>query len=409
MSQEELEIKASIWCQPISEAAFCGQPSRYEDDYELVITETTKLESVHGDDCDWAEVRRAADALTREKTKDMTILGALCVAEAHVSGVEGLAAAIYAYRFLVENHSKEMFPNAARRRGRGGAFGWMIRQLETPLSEATPMNGLAETYVALQEQFLALDEQLRGELLDEHPTSRPVRDQLDRLIGATRTEPPAESEEQSAEAAPEATSDQAAGDAPAAAITITGVPQKIDNEQEADAALKMAVDVIKKTAQFFITRREGRAVGYTLAHAASVLEGTQIWERPEPISELIAEARQVTDNQGLEKGCNVLQEALKGAGTKVMRFRLRIALADLCIDNGAPEVAQPLLADLKEETEAPMSEWLPELMVDLARATVACHNKLLDQEKEDGDIRNDADDMRAVLSRLAPGVAFELK
>ncbi|MBW2734953.1 MAG: type VI secretion system ImpA family N-terminal domain-containing protein [Deltaproteobacteria bacterium] len=408
MSQEELEIQASIWCQAISESAFCGQPSRYEDDYELILNEITKLESVHGEEPAWQEVRRAADALTREKTKDMTILTALCVAEAQLSGVEALAPAIYAFRFLVENHSKEMFPNAARRRGRGGTFGWMIRNLEAPLTRLIPSSHLHQTYLLLQEQFLALDDRLREELQDEHPTSRPVRDQLERLIAATPPEVPVQSveEETPSEHSPAPLQPMNTAAAPP---KLSGVPQQIDSEEQADAALKMAVTVIKKTAQFFITRREDRAVGYTLAHAASMLEGTPIWEPLEPITELITKARQVTESQGLTQGCKVLQEALKGAGTKIMRFRLRVALADLCTDHGEPEVAQPLLANLKEETEAPMTEWLPDLMVELARATVSCQRKLSEQDKDDGDIRRDAEEMMDVLSRLAPGLAFEMK
>lgn len=53
LTHEEMVEKAKRWTQPISEEAYCGQPSRYEDAYEALLKETHTLEALNGEDIDW--------------------------------------------------------------------------------------------------------------------------------------------------------------------------------------------------------------------------------------------------------------------------------------------------------------------------------------------------------------------
>lgn len=125
----EIEQQRQAWCEPISTDAFCGAPTRYEPEYEQLLEEMQKLESIHGEECDWSKVYLNGDILTRTKTKDMTVLGALCIAALRVHGLERFTAAVGAYVWLIENHSEGMFPVPKRQRGRSGAYTWFTEQL----------------------------------------------------------------------------------------------------------------------------------------------------------------------------------------------------------------------------------------------------------------------------------------
>ncbi|MCA9666005.1 MAG: type VI secretion system ImpA family N-terminal domain-containing protein, partial [Myxococcales bacterium] len=182
MMDDAIVEAAQRWCAAVSADAFCGEPSRYEDSYEQLLSEIGKVESLHADSLpDWDVVYRCADALLRENTKDMTVLGALCIALFEREGFRGLASGLEAYRWLIEHHSKDMFPSAKRRRGRAGAYTWLTRQLEARLEGAEPNGTEATAYAATFEAFNGLDGLLRDELADQHPAVRSVRRALEFL------------------------------------------------------------------------------------------------------------------------------------------------------------------------------------------------------------------------------------
>ena len=425
-TDKTLDPQATLWCQPISEEAYCGEPSRYDDAYEQFLQETNKLESVHGESCDWAAVAEAADLLTRTRTKDMNVLGGLAVAKLHVEGIGALPPVLQAYHWLLEHHGKEMFPNAARRRGRASTYGWMVKWLEAWLAEngitiaASDRNGLEATEAA----FLALDALMRDQLEDDHPGSKSFRDRLRLVIeelptpsadageapaGATTSSAPAANTAQAFPASPGHTGPPAG--TPAGAV-YTGA-EAVTNAAQAQAGLTAALQTLKKVGDFMVGQSKGSLLGHYVRHTASLLQDASFGERPQPIKELIREARATAKRTGLEQGCSIIQEALRGVGDNEQRFRLRLALASLCIEGGQPRLARPILKDLKEEIKTPIGEWLPSLLVDLAEVSVASVRALDgDEEYKNNhrrDLEEDEEEMMVVLSRFAPSVALRAK
>jgi hypothetical protein len=413
MTLDEIIEVGATWTQAISEASFCGEPSRYEDAYERLLQETNKLESVHSDECDWKVVRDSADELTRTKTKDMTVLGALCVGELRQNGPERFAAALWAYRELLATHRDDMLPNKARRRGRAGALTWLMNQVELFIPTLQPQMRCYDGYKLAHDQLNELETIMRPELESDFPSIKRIREALDQLVQATipPDEPEPETPEtQQAEQQPdgfESFSNDAAesSKAPAGAML-----DKVRSDKDADAALRAVVLTLKKTADYFINKSTASPVGFNLAHIAAQLGGTEIWERPQPIDELIADAKRIGSETGLQEGCSLLQEALKSAGTPVSRFRLRLAMAQICIDASAPDLAKPILRDLLEETKKPVSEWLLDLTVDLAATLIQCANALEGSGgPPDQRFNQEVKDMGELLAKLSPGRAFQVK
>lgn len=425
LTHDEMLEKAKRWTQAISEEAFCGQPSRYEDAYESLLKETHKLEALNAGEIDWGVVAQLSDELTVNKTKDMYVLGTLCAGETVANGPSGLAAALFAYRQLVAEHSKDLFPNQARKRGRAGALSWMIRQLEIHLEKDPPSLNSHDAYVLAFEQMTELDQLFREELAEEHPSSKSVRDILQRYIQATSDE---ESDSQTSDhndSASRLNSDELVMQdrAPAFSSALeerpethalsdhTSLPNSIRSERDADTALKSVVQTLKKTSEFFMTfgGEDKGTIAYNLAQYASLLDGTEIWEKPEPINVLIAEGKRIAKAKGVSEGCKLLEEVLKSAGTKVSRFRLRLAMAQICLEGSAAELAKPILQELKEELAKPLSEFLPELSVEHASTTLLCNSALIEAGDQDHELIREKTEMLHLLARLAPGKAFEVR
>ncbi|MCA9664355.1 MAG: type VI secretion system domain-containing protein, partial [Myxococcales bacterium] len=125
--------------------------------------------------------------------------------------------------------------------------------------------------------------------------------------------------------------------------------------------------------------------------------------------QLIERAREITARSGLDEGCRELGQALRSAGTPSLRFHLRLAMAQLCVEEGAADLARPVLQDLRVELDAPVCQWTPSLLVDVCTTTLAC-NRQLERVAEDDETRSELEretaDMMTLLARVAPDVAF---
>lgn len=532
-----LEERKSAWCQPISASAFAGAPSRYDEKYEQLLAETAKVVSVHGDTCNWEVVYHCANELTCTKTKDMTVLGALCISLLKLERFPGLAAGLEVYRFLVEHHSAELFPNAKRQRGRAGAYTWLTEQLIRELEGAEADQGQHEAYRDVLGQFQGLDDLLRPQLGELHPRVSPITRRLEELIA--QSEPQIEPEpapEPEPEPAPETEDDQQVQpdtDAVAfgegeqeieASPTVRAVlpeppwklPETIESEEQARTAMELVVSTLRKLGLYHLEQSTEGAVGYQLAHLASfvgvvpdgdraeggpsprqlrelqeAVEGrrwedvlravpeilregeldlnveyylalalehighelalatvsghalaqflamgemaraggeTAVWleelagRRPAPaqqeapsanasgdvLTEVIAEAERQATRHGLEEGCAVLQRELRQTFSKLTRFRLQLAVASICLKEGAPDLARAILQSLREELEQPVRIWEPDLQVEVVTRLLECLHQLA--AATDGDeaaaLRREAQELVGLLAQADPAAAL---
>ncbi|MBK6846491.1 MAG: type VI secretion system domain-containing protein [Proteobacteria bacterium] len=125
----------------------------------------------------------------------------------------------------------------------------------------------------------------------------------------------------------------------------------------------------------------------------------------------LAAANEAAARQGLAAGCHLLQESLDACGLKPDRFRVRLALAELCLAHDAADLAQPMLRDLLDELKQPALEWQPALLVAAATALLTCNQQLaarLDAEAADP-LRREAADLLALVARVHPEAACRLR
>jgi hypothetical protein len=129
--------------------------------------------------------------------------------------------------------------------------------------------------------------------------------------------------------------------------------------------------------------------------------------QPDNVDQITDEAAKLAKNKGLEAGCGLLHAELDRSGTKPTRFRLRLALASLCVEHGAADLARPLLQDLYTELQEPIAEWERDLLVKVATATLACDRQLARMSREPiPELEEEAIKMMTLLARVDPQAAY---
>lgn len=126
------------------------------------------------------------------------------------------------------------------------------------------------------------------------------------------------------------------------------------------------------------------------------------------LEQLAAEAGKKAAKKGLEAGCQVIQDELIQEARRPIRFRLRLAMAALCLDQGAPDLARPLLQDLHRELEEPIHTWETVLLVQVVTALLTCNMQILKKE-EDPELALETKGLMALLSRVDPRAAFKVR
>ena len=187
----DIESRARTWTQPISEASPAGEECRYDDEFEQVDVEIKKLQSVEGLQPDWQRVEELCTMLLTSRTKDTTLLSALCVALTVQGRYAGLAAGFKAFHDVAEQHWEVMYPALRRLRGRAGDYTWMLQTITRYLGQMEPANNDYADIVACQENFAAMDGLLRERFGDLHPAVGPVTRELEHHLSQTTPPPPA--------------------------------------------------------------------------------------------------------------------------------------------------------------------------------------------------------------------------
>jgi type VI secretion system ImpA/VasJ family protein len=535
-----IEEKFAVWCQPVAEGSFGGEPSRYDEKYEQLLTEIGKADAVTGDNCKWNVVFDCADVLLRTKTKDMTPLGALCIALYKRDGFLGLATGLGAFASLVQTHSEDMFPKPQRQRGRAGAYTWLTERLIRELETAQVGGADVEALQLTKKYFEDLDNMLRPQLGDLHPRIGPLTRALQILLDQATAAvapppepepPPPPVEEQAAPASEDqsgAPVDERAAVAeppPPPPPPAAGLPETIESDEQAQSVLEKIAAACKRLAAFYLDRSAQSALGWHLALVGSLLgvapdgdrrvqtpsprrlrelqesandrrwddvvravieliregesdvdlnaaacagqalEGlghelalnavttqalahywlmgemaaasgeTAAWlegmagasSKPAPggggetaaaeaegagdgarkLEDLIKDATNIAKRRGLDEGCAVILGELDKVASKAKRFRLRLALASICLESQAADLARPILQDLFKELEDPVRAWDPVLLVEVVSGLLGCNRQLREASKEAAPgLDKESAELMGLLSRVDPQAAI---
>lgn len=147
---------------PIAPDAPCGVSARYEPEYERLMAEIGKLESLAREPIDWEQVVTLGVSILREKSKDLLVASYLTRGLFERQGYVGLEIALTIYRDLLGEHWDRLFPEASRVRARIQALDWVVERVGRVISRREPSASEHEAVT----HCLELGEQL-GRLLEE--------------------------------------------------------------------------------------------------------------------------------------------------------------------------------------------------------------------------------------------------
>jgi type VI secretion system protein VasJ len=250
---DTFDSKVALWTQPISPEAPCGANARYEPEYETLLVEIAKLEAVDQGPVNWRVVVDQASVLVQTKTKDMVILGALCVGLLKERGFEGLAEGLCAYQKTVEAWRDSLFPPKERRRGRVSAYSWMTERLALDFEQAVPNAEDLEHLEQCLRCFKSLDALLAEEFDDQHPAVGLLKRAMVDAVELAKAAAP------SAEARAGAPGEAGGAEGPGAArpVPLGAFPPKvIESEAQAEEVVRIAAAAIEAAAEFYTRKSE---------------------------------------------------------------------------------------------------------------------------------------------------------
>jgi len=181
VSIDQLREKAKSWIEPCSAAAPAGAAAKTNPQYEAVVAEMTKLESVTGGAVDWAMVLDSSGKVLQSVSKDLRIATYLAFGLYQTQGLDGLATGLVLVSEIMDRYWPGLFPELTRMRGRANALGWLIERTTQTLAD-TPLDGGARERVeALDVAAARLAEVARQKFEANGPAVRPLLESVQRL------------------------------------------------------------------------------------------------------------------------------------------------------------------------------------------------------------------------------------
>ena len=126
MDESEL---AKLGVEPIPGDSPTGEDIQFDEDYEALRQEISKLDSVTGESVSWSDVYEKATDILSKKSKHLQVAVFLCMALFEREGYSGLASGLTICNDLLANVWDTMFPPVKRKRGRIEAFVWLAERL----------------------------------------------------------------------------------------------------------------------------------------------------------------------------------------------------------------------------------------------------------------------------------------
>lgn len=190
VSIEQLREKAKSWIEPCSAAAPAGAAAKTNPQYEAVIAEMAKLESVTGGAVDWPMVLDSSGKVLQSVSKDLRIATYMAYGLYQTQGLSGLATGLVLVSEIMDRYWPGLFPELARLRGRANALGWLIERTSKTLAE-TPVDGGAREHVeAVDVAAARLAEVARQKFEANGPAVRPLLESVQRLKASLPAEAP---------------------------------------------------------------------------------------------------------------------------------------------------------------------------------------------------------------------------
>ena len=154
----------------ISDDSPCGNSVRYEDEFQKLEAEISKLEALNGDPVDWSLVFELSKRILADQSKDLLVAVYLAQGLLRVDGIAGLSVGLNVIRQMVEIYWSDMFPPIKRIRARNSAFQWLSEQAEFALKDVSVDSSNAPDFISASEAFEKLSDTLDGVANGEAPS-----------------------------------------------------------------------------------------------------------------------------------------------------------------------------------------------------------------------------------------------
>ena len=190
VSIEQLREKTKNWIEPCSAAAPAGAAAKTNPQYEAVIAEMAKLESVTGGAVDWSMVLDSSGKVLQTVSKDLRIATYMAYGLYQTQGLDGLATGLVLVSEIMDRYWPGLFPELARLRGRVNALGWLIERASKTLADTPVDAGARERVEALDVAAARLAEVARQKFEANGPAVRPLLESVQRLKASLPAEAP---------------------------------------------------------------------------------------------------------------------------------------------------------------------------------------------------------------------------
>ena len=190
VSIDQLREKAKSWIEPVSAAAPAGATAKANPQYEAVIAEMTKLESVTGGAVDWPMVLDSSGKVLQSVSKDLRIATYMAFGLYQTQGLDGLATGLVVISEIMDRYWPGLFPELARMRGRANALGWLIERATATLPDVKVDAGSRERVEALDVAAARLAEVARQKFEANGPAVRPLLESVQRLKASLPADAP---------------------------------------------------------------------------------------------------------------------------------------------------------------------------------------------------------------------------
>jgi len=181
---EQTILDTELLLTPIKGENPAGEACNYEDEYEAIELEVSKLSAIDLEEVNWELVADNCQELLQKKTKDLQLGCYLAVSLFQVQGYAGLNEGVQLVDQLQNSFWHDLYPPLKRMRGRAAAINWLNTQLVKMLQDKPPGKNEAGQ---LEEMYITLESinQFATEYIDQNT---PNLSELLRLVNGYRSQ-----------------------------------------------------------------------------------------------------------------------------------------------------------------------------------------------------------------------------
>ena len=162
-------MNIEIYIQPINDNSPSGMDTKYDGEYQEIANEIQKLTAMSSakDAINWDKVVDLSQKILTEKSKDLTIIGFLCVGLFKKEGYQGVCDGLRIYCHVLENFWDSLFPQKLK--ARKLAIEWLDQRLGD-LIVRSPSPKESQAVLDASELIKRLNELIQERFTEQRPS-----------------------------------------------------------------------------------------------------------------------------------------------------------------------------------------------------------------------------------------------